>query len=74
MGRLPHTMDGTTEYQRRSAISMLSAAGKVRSPQLAHGPGVVPDPFDGPDRRNMVGMTTETDDVFRPRVTQQYWM
>ncbi|KEF53037.1 uncharacterized protein A1O9_10945, partial [Exophiala aquamarina CBS 119918] len=32
MGHLPHMLDGTTDSQKFSAKSLLSAAGKVRSP------------------------------------------
>ena len=61
-------LDGTSDNQRRSAKSMLSAAGKGFSPQIMLPQSGVPDVFYGPFRREIRGLTVESDDVFRPRI------
>lgn len=71
MGRLPHMMDGTADSQRRSAKSMLSAAGKALSPQLMQGSVSPPLPAYVPYRQEARGILVESDDVFRPRVTKE---
>lgn len=71
MGRLPHMLDGTSESQRRSAKSMLSAAGKSISPQPTQGLVAAPEAFYGPFHRQARGITIESDDVFRPRLPQE---
>ena len=72
MGRLPHMLDGATDSQRRSAMSLLSAAGKVRSPPLVRGPAAPATAFYGGSQdREAGGVTLEGDDVFRPQSTKQ---
>ena len=66
MGRLPH-VDGPSDGQRLSALSMLAAAGKTASPQ--------PTPCTVPSSESLYGpygngATVMCDDVFRPFVPQ----
>jgi len=68
MGRLPHMLDGTTDSQRRSAKSMLWAAGKGKNPRIMDTQGGAPDGFYRPSRREVRGPTVDSDDVFRPRI------
>ena len=70
MGRLPH-VDGPSDGQRLSALSMLSAASKAASPQAT--PRSVPssESFYGPCPREARGATNMSDDVFRPQLPQR---
>lgn len=61
IGRLPHMLDGTTDSQRRSAMWMLSAAGKGRSPQRGHSATSASEAF-GPTRRAGRGLGVESED------------
>ena len=75
MGRLPHMLDGATDSQRRSAMSLLSAAGKVRSPPLVRSPTTPAIGFHGGSQdREVGGVTLEGDDVFRPQSAKQHVM
>ncbi|KAJ9501501.1 hypothetical protein H2202_003295 [Exophiala xenobiotica] len=72
MGRLPHMLDGATDNQRRSAMSLLSAAGKVRSPPLVRSPAAPATRFYGGSQdREIGGVTLEGDDIFRPQSAKQ---
>jgi hypothetical protein len=74
MGRLPHMLDGTSDSQRRSAKSMLSAAGKTRNPPLASGPVPTSTVLYQPHSRHPVGRGMESDDVFQPQFVRQEGM
>lgn len=53
LGRLPHMMDGTWDGQRRSAKTLLTAAGKIRSPMLVHRPSPTSGVWYGPHSRGV---------------------
>ncbi|KIV93852.1 hypothetical protein PV10_05036 [Exophiala mesophila] len=53
LGRLPHMMDGTWDGQRRSAKTLLTAAGKLRSPTLVHRPSPTGGVWYGPHSRGV---------------------
>jgi hypothetical protein len=65
IARLPH-VDGTSDGQRPSAMSMLSAASKVSSPQTTSQSLHSVGSFGGPYPREAPGSSSGTDDVFRP--------
>lgn len=65
MGHLPHMLDGTTDGQKFSAKSMLSAAGKVRSPTLYHRPSPTGGAWFGPHSRQVQSHASEGVGAFR---------
>lgn len=72
MGRLPHMLDGATDNQRRTAASMLSAAGRGRSPQIMHGVTAGANVhYGGPQDGEIGGVILENDDMFRPSIVKQ---
>ncbi|KIV87231.1 hypothetical protein PV11_02789 [Exophiala sideris] len=72
MGRLPHMLDGATDNQRRTAAWALSAAGGVRSPQLAHGMSATANTHHGGPRDGEIGgVTLQNGDVYRPPLVKQ---
>ena len=70
IARLPH-VDGTSDGQRVSAKSILSAAGKAASPQLPPGPTPSAEGFYGPYRRETRGITVTSDDIFHTRGSKE---
>ncbi|ETI21139.1 hypothetical protein G647_07483 [Cladophialophora carrionii CBS 160.54] len=70
MGRLPH-VDGPSDGQRVSAVSMLAAANKAVSPQPA--PRSVPssESVYGSYGQEDRGVSVVSDDVFRTRMRQE---
>jgi len=72
MGRLPHMLDGATDNQRRTAAWALSAAGGVRSPQLAQGSTATANTQHGGPRDGGIGeVNLGHDDVYRPPIVNQ---
>lgn len=69
MGRLPNMVDGATDTQRRSAMSMLS---KVRSPELGRIPTGPMYGFhnDPQGRDGGGGVMLPADNVFRAPATK----
>lgn len=65
MGHLPHMLDGTIDGQKSSAKSLLSAAGKVRSPTLIHRPSPTGGAWFGPHSRQVQGHASEGDGSFQ---------
>lgn len=55
MAHLPPLLDGTTDGQKFSAKSLLSAAGKIRSPTLIHRPSPSGGAWFGPHSREVHG-------------------
>ena len=62
MGRLP-PVDGPSDVQRLSALSMLAAASKNASPQPTPRSITSSESFSGPSGN---GASVVSDDVFRP--------
>jgi hypothetical protein len=65
MGRLPH-VDGPSEGQRVSAVSMLAAASKAVSPQPTPRSDPSSESFYGSYGHEDRGVSVVNDDVFQP--------
>ncbi|EXJ74930.1 uncharacterized protein A1O5_01626 [Cladophialophora psammophila CBS 110553] len=72
MGRLPHLLDGTSEGQRLSAKSMLSAASKAASPRLTPRPVLLsPEGFYESYLHESRGVPMEGNDGFLAQVPKK---
>ncbi|KIW11910.1 hypothetical protein PV08_09183 [Exophiala spinifera] len=71
MVRLPNTVGESTDMQRRSAVSLLSAAGKARSPESGRIPTGPRNRFhNNPQGRNGGGVMLPAENIFRPQAAK----